>query len=165
MANTSMASVQAKPKAPPTTTSHANPCQAPPVFDHFIDAQRPVYPQVLAELRSGLKRSHWMWFIFPQLRELGRSHTAQRYGLGGLEDAKAYAEHPLLGARLRECVRLANAVEGKTARQLFGTPDDLKYRSCVTLFLAATGQPLFQEALERFYGGEGDPLTVAALER
>ena len=106
-----------------------------------------------------------MWFIFPQLRELGHSATAKRYGLGGLGDAKAYADHPLLGARLRECVRLANAVGGKTARELFGTPDDLKYRSCVTLFLAATDEQLFQDALDRFYGGVEDPLTVDALER
>ena len=135
------------------------------MFEHFIAAQESVYPQVLAELRAGQKRSHWMWFVFPQLRELGHSSTAKHYGLGGLGDAKAYAAHPLLGARLRECVRLANAVEGKTARELFGTPDDLKYRSCVTLFLAATDEPLFQDALDRFYGGVEDPLTVDALER
>jgi uncharacterized protein (DUF1810 family) len=140
-------------------------CKARRVFEQFIAAQESVYPQVRAELRAGLKRSHWMWFIFPQLRELGHSATAKRYGLGGLGEAKAYADHPLLGARLRECVRLANAVGGKSARELFGTPDDLKYRSCVTLFLAATDQQLFQDALDRFYGGAKDPLTVAALER
>ena len=135
------------------------------MFEHFITAQETVYPHVLAELRTGQKRTHWMWFIFPQLRELGHSAMAKRYGLGGLGDARAYAEHPLLGARLRECVGLANAVAGRTARELFGTPDDLKYRSCVTLFLAATDQPLFQDALDRFYDGVEDPLTVAALER
>jgi len=135
------------------------------VFEHFIAAQESVYPQVLAELRAGAKRSHWMWFIFPQLRELGRSETARRFGLGGLGEAKAYAAHEILGARLRECVRLANAAEGKSATALFGAPDDLKYRSCATLFLAATGEALFQAALDRFYDGEGDPLTLAALRR
>lgn len=133
------------------------------MFEHFIAAQAPVYAQVLAELRAGQKRSHWMWFIFPQLRALGRSATAQRYGLEGLEEARAYAAHPVLGARLRECVALANAIEGKTANEVFGFPDDLKFRSCVTLFLAATGETLFQDALDRYYGGVGDPLTSSGL--
>lgn len=135
------------------------------MFEHFITAQESVYPQVLAELRAGQKRSHWMWFIFPQLRALGRSATAQHFGLSDADEARAYAAHELLGARLRECVRIANAAPEKTALELFGPPDDLKYRSCVTLFLAATGEPLFQHALDRFYGGEGDPLTLAALRR
>lgn len=135
------------------------------VFEHFITAQESVYPRVLSELRAGAKQSHWMWFIFPQLRELGRSATAQRFGLAGLAEAKAYAAHDLLGMRLRECVGLANAVQGKTALELFGPPDDLKYRSCVTLFLHATGEQLFQDALDRFYAGEEDPLTLQALRR
>lgn len=135
------------------------------MFEHFIAAQESVYPRVLGELRAGAKQSHWMWFIFPQLRELGRSATAQRFGLAGLAEAKAYAAHDLLGMRLRECVGLANAVQGKTALELFGPPDDLKYRSCVTLFLHATGEQLFQDALDRFYAGEEDPLTLQALRR
>lgn len=133
------------------------------MFEHFTAAQAPVYAQVLAELSAGRKRSHWMWFIFPQLRALGRSATAQRYGLEGLADARAYAAQPVLGARLRECVTLANAIEGKTANEVFGFPDDLKFRSCVTLFLAATGEVVFQQALDKFYDGAGDPLTLAAL--
>ncbi len=133
------------------------------MFEHFIAAQAGVYDQVLAELRVGHKRSHWMWFIFPQLRALGRSATAQRYGLEGAEEARAYAAHPVLGVRLRDCVALANAIEGKSASAVFGFPDDLKFRSCVTLFLAATGEHLFQEALDRYYGGEGDALTLEAL--
>lgn len=135
------------------------------MFEAFVTAQAPIYAQVLDELRAGAKASHWMWFIFPQLRALGRSETARRFGLADLEEARAYAAHPVLGPRLRECVALANAVEGKSANAVFGFPDDLKYRSCVTLFFAATGERLFQAALERYYGGEGDPLTLAALER
>lgn len=135
------------------------------MFEHFIAAQESVYPRVLAELRAGRKQSHWMWFIFPQLSELGRSAAAQRFGLAGLAEAKTYAGHAILGARLRECVMLANAVSGQTALELFGPPDDLKYRSCATLFLAATEEQLFQDALDKFYGGEGDRLTLAALAR
>ncbi|MBL8542319.1 MAG: DUF1810 domain-containing protein [Hyphomonadaceae bacterium] len=135
------------------------------MFEHFIEAQAGVYTLALAELRAGRKRSHWMWFIFPQLRALGRSTTAQRFGLAGLEEAQAYAAHDLLGARLRECVGLANAVEGKSALDLFGPPDDLKYRSCATLFLRATEEQLFRDALDKFYGGAEDPLTLEALAR
>lgn len=135
------------------------------MFEHFIDAQAGVYAQVLTELRAGRKRSHWMWFIFPQLRVLGRSATAQRFGLAGLDEAQAYAAHDLLGARLRECVGLANAVEGRSALDLFGPPDDLKYRSCATLFFRATEEQLFKEALDKFYGGAEDPLTLEALAR
>ncbi|MBC7769455.1 MAG: DUF1810 domain-containing protein [Phycisphaerales bacterium] len=135
------------------------------MFEHFIIAQAPLYPQVLAELRAGRKRSHWMWFIFPQLRALGRSPTAQRFGLEGAVEARAYAAHPVLGARLRECVALAKAIEGRSANEVFGSPDDLKFRSCATLFLAATGEQLFQDALDKYYGGVEDPLTLEALGR
>lgn len=135
------------------------------MFEHFVAAQEGVYRDVLEELRAGRKRSHWMWFIFPQLRVLGRSSTAQRFGLADLEEARAYAAHDLLGARLRTCVALANAVEAKSANELFGWPDDLKYRSCVTLFRAATGEAVFQQALDRFYDGEADALTLEALAR
>lgn len=135
------------------------------MFGHFIEAQAGVYAQVLAELRAGRKRSHWMWFIFPQLRVLGRSVTAQRFGLAGLDEAQAYAAHDLLGARLRECVGLANAFAGESALDLFGPPDDLKYRSCATLFFCATKEHLFKQALDKFYGGAEDPLTLEALAR
>lgn len=133
------------------------------MFEHFVTAQQSVYPQVMAELRAGAKRSHWMWFVFPQLKQLGRSATAKLYGLSDLEEARAYAAHNLLGARLRECVDLANAVVGKTALDLFGSPDDLKYRSCVTLFREATGEVRFQHGLDRFYDGAPDALTLEAL--
>jgi uncharacterized protein (DUF1810 family) len=133
------------------------------MFEHFIAAQAPVYDEVLAELRAGRKQSHWMWFIFPQLRALGRSETARRFGLADIEEARAYAAHPLLGARLRECVALAVAVDGASAEQVFGFPDNLKFCSCLTLFLTATGEPLFQDALDQFYSGVRDPLTLEAL--
>src|SRR5262249_9142466 len=108
--------------------------------------------------------SHWMWFIFPQLKTLGRSAVAQRFGLADLDEAAAYAAHPVLGPRLRACVGAALAIEGANADQIFGFPDDLKFRSCLTLFLRATGDEIFRTGLAKFYAGEEDPLTLAALK-
>ena len=134
------------------------------MFAHFRDAQEPVYPSVLAELRAGQKRSHWMWFIFPQLRALGRSPTAQHFGLENLDDARAYLVDPLLGARLRECVGLVLTHPQRSAHQIFGSPDDLKFRSCLTLFAAAApADPLFSRALETFYAGVPDSLTIELI--
>jgi uncharacterized protein (DUF1810 family) len=134
------------------------------MFEHFVEAQDRVYPAVLAELEAGKKRTHWMWFIFPQLSALGRSATAQRYGLNSLEHAQAYLRHPVLGARLIECTRLVNAVEQRTAHQIFGSPDDLKFRSSMTLFArAAPDEPLFRDALDMYYGGVEDQLTLGLL--
>lgn len=154
------------------------------MFSHFLEAQDPVYDSVLAELRAGEKRSHWMWFIFPQLRGLGRSEVAQRFGLEDLDEARAYLAHEVLGARLRECTGLVNAVGARaaeadlvaakqagdnsavprTAHEIFGTPDDLKFRSSMTLFAHADeGELLFREALDKYYGGRGDPLTEQLL--
>jgi uncharacterized protein (DUF1810 family) len=134
------------------------------MFEHFREAQQPVYPTVLAELRDGAKRSHWMWFIFPQLRALGRSPTARHFGLENLDDACAYLADPLLGARLRECVGLALTHPQRSAHQIFGSPDDLKFRSCLTLFAAAApADPLFPRALATFYAGVPDPLTLDLL--
>jgi uncharacterized protein (DUF1810 family) len=133
------------------------------MFAHFLAAQAPIYATALAELRAGAKRSHWMWFILPQLTALGRSATAQRYGLDGLAAAQAYLADPVLGARLRECVVAVLAVEGRSAHQIFGTPDDLKFRSSLTLFEAAAAdpdKPLFAAALAHFYNGARDPLTL-----
>jgi uncharacterized protein (DUF1810 family) len=128
-----------------------------PMFEHFVDAQERVYPAVLAELEAGEKRTHWMWFIFPQLRGLGRSATAQHYGLQSLEEARTYLLHPLLGTRLRDCTRLVNAIGQRSAREIFGAPDDLKFRSSMTLFArAAPDEPLFRDALAKYYGGEED---------
>jgi len=130
----------------------------------FVEAQTPVREQVRAELAAGSKRSHWMWFVFPQLRGLGRSDLARHFGIGSRDEARAYARHPLLGAWLRECTALVLAVEGKTALQIFGSPDDLKFRSSMTLFAAVVpDEPLFRQALERYFGGEGDPRTLALL--
>lgn len=124
----------------------------------FIEAQEPVIERVLAELRRGRKDSHWMWFVFPQLRGLGHSSMAQLYGIAGREEAEAYLAHEVLGARLIECTRLMLAVEGRTAEQILGGIDGLKFRSSMTLFAqVATGQNVFQEALDKYFGGEADP--------
>ena len=129
----------------------------------FVDAQAGVIDAVRAELTAGTKRSHWMWFVFPQLGSLGRSATAKHYGLDAIDDARAWLDHPVLGPRLPECTALALRHADRGARAVFGTPDDLKFRSCMTLFaLAAPDDPLFREALQRFFGGAGDPLTLAA---
>lgn len=130
----------------------------------FVDAQARVYDTVLEELRTGRKRSHWMWFVFPQLRGLGSSPTADRYGIHSLQEARAYLDHAVLGPRLRECVALVNAVDGRSAEQIFGWPDDLKLRSSVTLFAHATDDNQdFLALLDKYYGGEQDPLTLARL--
>ena len=131
-------------------------------LDRFLTAQQPVYPEVLDELRAGRKRTHWMWFVFPQLQGLGTSPMAQRYGIASLDEARAYVAHPVLGARLRECCALMLQVPQRSALEILGSPDDLKFRSCVTLFgLAAPQFDLFRRCLDRFYGGQPDPRTVA----
>ncbi|HJV62765.1 MAG TPA: DUF1810 domain-containing protein [Albitalea sp.] len=133
-------------------------------LQRFIDAQEGVYAQVTTELRAGRKASHWMWFIFPQLKSLGRSATAQHFGLATREEASAYWRHPLLGARLAECARLVLAIDGRSALQVFGSPDDLKLRSCMTLFeQAAPDEPVFARVLDKFFGGERDARTLALL--
>ncbi len=134
------------------------------MFEPFITAQDPIYTEVLSELGAGDKRTHWMWFIFPQLRALGRSERAIRYGLADLSEAIAYLAHPVLGPRLIACTRLVLGVDGKTAHDIFGSPDDLKFRSSMTLFArAAPDQPIFASALDKYFGGEPDPLTVELL--
>ena len=131
----------------------------------FVDAQAPVIDRVRAELAAGVKRSHWMWFVFPQLKGLGRSATAARYGIASRAEAEAYLAHPVLGARLVHCAALANAVPRKSAHDIFGAPDDLKFHSCMTLFArAAPEEPLFRHALERFFDGREDPNTVTLLK-
>jgi uncharacterized protein (DUF1810 family) len=134
------------------------------MFEHFLRAQNPIYSNVLAELRAGDKRSHWMWFIFPQLTALGRSATALRYGLDDLQVAQDYLRHAVLGPRLIECTRTVLGVSGRTAHQIFGSPDDLKFRSSMTLFSRADPeQPVFADALAKYYGGIEDPRTVELL--
>jgi len=130
-------------------------------LDRFVAAQEPVFAAVLAELRAGRKQTHWMWFVFPQLAALGRSPTAKYYGLADLDAARAYLGHPVLGPRLIACTRLVNAVAGRSAHDIFGTPDDLKFRSCVTLFhRAAPDEAAFGEALRKYFGGVEDAPTV-----
>lgn len=133
-------------------------------LQRFVAAQEPLYAQVCAELTAGAKTNHWMWFVFPQLRALGRSETARHYGIGSLAETAAYAAHPLLGARLRECCRLLAGVHGRSALQIFGPIDALKLRSCLTLFeRAAPGEPLFSSLLESYCGGERDAATLRLL--
>jgi uncharacterized protein (DUF1810 family) len=130
----------------------------------FSDAQDRIYDTVLAELRAGAKRSHWIWFVFPQLRGLGHSATAARYGISSVEEARAYLGHPVLGARLLECVRLVAGIDGRSADDIFGWPDNLKVRSSMTLFARATDENAeFRAVLDKFYDGEDDPATVELL--
>lgn len=130
----------------------------------FVEAQDRVYDTVLAELRAGRKRSHWIWFVFPQLRGLGTSPTAMHYGISSLEEARAYLAHEVLGPRLRECARLVSRIEGASAADVFGWPDNLKVRSSMTLFSLTTDDNAdFRAVLDRFYDGEADPVTVERL--
>jgi uncharacterized protein (DUF1810 family) len=133
-------------------------------LQRFVDAQARVYRTVVDELRAGRKRSHWIWFIFPQIAGLGSSPMAMRYAIGSLDEARAYLRHNVLGPRLHGCARLVNAVQGRSIEEIFGFPDDLKVRSSMTLFARATGDNRdFVGLLERYYQGEQDPLTVAQL--
>jgi len=133
-------------------------------LQRFLDAQDPVLEQVCSELRAGRKRSHWMWFIFPQIQGLGYSPVARKFAIASLEEAKAYLEHPVLGARLRECCRLVNLVEGRSIEEILGYPDDLKFRSSMTLFAHATADnQIFQDALQKYFNSELDPLTLERL--
>ncbi|MGZ6780433.1 MAG: DUF1810 domain-containing protein [Mycobacterium sp.] len=133
-------------------------------LQRFVDAQEPIYNTVIGELTAGRKRSHWMWFVFPQLRGLGSSPTAVRFGISSIDEARAYLAHDLLGARLRECAGLVAGIDGRSAEDIFGWPDDLKLRSSMTLFSrAAGGDSVFAAVLEKFYNGEDDPATLARL--
>lgn len=142
-------------------------------LERFVAAQAGVYPQVVAELKAGRKLTHWMWFAFPQVVGLGFSAMAERYAISSFAEAEAYLAHPVLGARLRECAALLLRIEGRTATEVMGVPDDLKLRSSATLFAAVErrgdgevdGPSVFQGVLDKYYGGEPDPLTVATLER
>jgi uncharacterized protein (DUF1810 family) len=134
---------------------------------HFVNAQAQVYRQVAEELTDGCKRTHWMWFIFPQLSGLGHSTMAQRYAIRNIDQAKRYLADPILGNRLRHDVRLMVGHKGKSALEILGSPDDFKFRSCLTLFGEAayekSDQSLFAEALKQFYNGEPDPRTLELL--
>jgi uncharacterized protein (DUF1810 family) len=132
-------------------------------LQRFVDAQEKVYAGVIAELKEGRKRNHWIWFIFPQIAGLGLSQTAKFYSISSLDEAKAYLNHPELGPRLRECTKLINSVPNKSAFEIFASPDDMKFRSSMTLFARATSDNAeFLQALEKYYGGE-DQETVVRL--
>jgi uncharacterized protein (DUF1810 family) len=158
----------------------------PYALRRFLEAQEPCFGAVCAELAAGRKRSHWMWFIFPQIAGLGSSPTARHFAIGSLAEARAYLAHPLLGARLRECTALVNGLDGTTAEAVFGYPDYVKFRSCMTLFAHASGETAadrssadvhsgpasapaagaerpFTTALRKYFAGEEDPLTPELL--
>jgi uncharacterized protein (DUF1810 family) len=133
-------------------------------LQRFVDAQAVNFDAALAELRRGRKTSHWMWYVFPQIAGLGSSALARRYALGGVDEARAYLAHPVLGERLRLCVDTVLALGSASAESIFGHPDCLKFRSCLTLFArAAPDESRFADALARFFAGRPDPLTLRAL--
>ena len=133
-------------------------------LDRFVDAQVPVYDQALAELRAGQKQSHWMWFVFPQIASLGQSATSRAYAIQSLDEARAYLAHPVLGVRYRECCQAVMNVRGKSAHDIFGSPDDLKFCSSLTLFAeAAPDEVLFYNLLEKYYDGDADEATLELL--
>ena len=133
-------------------------------LQRFVDAQNSVYEQVCSELREARKRGHWMWFIFPQIKGLGRSHMADAYAIASKNEAAAYLKHAVLGPRLRECTHLVTQVEGRTLEQILGYPDNLKFRSSMTMFAqAADDNQLFVAALRKYCSGELDPATVERL--
>ena len=135
-------------------------------LSRFIEAQGSIYADALAELRNGQKRTHWIWFVLPQLRRLGHSSNATYYGIESAEEAATYLAHPILGARLRECVAALLAHKEKTAREILGSPDDLKFRSCLTLFreVAPADDRLWQDALDQFFSGQPDDATLRSLK-
>jgi uncharacterized protein (DUF1810 family) len=133
-------------------------------LERFVEAQDPVYAEVLEELRQGRKSGHWMWFVFPQVAGLGRSAMSERYAIRSVDEARAYLVHPTLGARLRECARLVAAIPDRSAEEVFGPIDARKLRSSMTLFrLADPEEPVFAEVLDRYFDGGTDPATEAIL--
>jgi uncharacterized protein (DUF1810 family) len=133
-------------------------------LQRFVDAQNLCFDDVRSELRDGKKRGHWMWFIFPQIKGLGHSFLAQNFAISSKEEAEAYFGHPVLGVRLRECIQLVNRLEGRSIEQIFGNPDDMKFRSCMTLFAHATqDNQVFIDALQKYCGEKFDPLTLERL--
>jgi uncharacterized protein (DUF1810 family) len=133
-------------------------------LERFVEAQEHVYDEVRRELRAGRKASHWMWFVFPQIAGLGHSPTSVRFAIASLDEAKAYLAHPLLGARLVECARLALDAEGRSAREIFGAIDEVKFRSSITLFArAAPGEDVFRRCLDKYFAGAPDDATLERL--
>lgn len=134
-------------------------------LSRFVEAQEGGYAAAVEELKRGRKTGHWIWYIFPQIRGLGHSAMSRRYSISSIDEARAYGEHPLLGPRLVDCIEAVMAVEGRSAREIFGHPDDLKFRSCLTLFAATKANGIFQQALDRYFDGVPDALTVETLKR
>jgi uncharacterized protein (DUF1810 family) len=135
-------------------------------LQRFIDAQHPIYGQVRDELQAGQKETHWMWFIFPQIKGLGTSATAQKYAIQSIDEAKAYLNHPLLGFRLRECTQLVNGIVGRSIEDIFGYPDHLKYHSSMTLFgHISVNEKVFANALTKYFNGQLDRKTLEVLCR
>ena len=135
-------------------------------LERFVQAQAEVYPRALAELKLGRKRSHWMWFIFPQIDGLGHSSTAKFYAIKSQDEARAYLDHPVLGKRLRECAEALLKIEGKSAAEIFGYPDDLKLRSSMTLFASASAaDSVFTRVLDQYFEGEPDQMTLELLQQ
>ena len=133
-------------------------------LERFVRAQQLVYKRVLAELQAGEKMSHWMWFIFPQIRGLGRSPVSIEFAISGREEALTYLQHPVLGPRLKDCTRLVLLVEGRSALEIFGSPDDIKFRSCMTLFAKVSSEDdIFERALQKYFDGAPDQLTLDRL--
>jgi uncharacterized protein (DUF1810 family) len=129
-------------------------------LERFVQAQAADYDRALSELRAGEKRSHWMWYIFPQLEGLGHSPMSQRYSIKSVAEARAYLDHPVLGPRLRESAAVVRDTEGRSALEIFGSPDDLKLRSCATLFASVSDEPVFEQLLEKYFDGQHDDKTL-----
>jgi uncharacterized protein (DUF1810 family) len=134
-------------------------------LDRFVEAQDTVYSRVVSELAAGAKQSHWMWFVFPQIAGLGFSAMAQRYAIGSRAEAVAYLDHPILGPRLIECTRLVLDVPAQSIHSILGSPDDIKFRSSMTLFAAVSDNPIFNDALKKYYSGTNDEATLTTLNR
>jgi uncharacterized protein (DUF1810 family) len=135
-------------------------------LQRFVNAQQSIYDDACRELREGRKRSHWMWFVFPQIEGLGHSALAREYAISSLEEAEAYLRHPVLGFRLEHCARLVAAINGRPIEDIFGYPDYMKFRSSMTLFsYASRGEEIFSECLQKYFGGEPDPATLAKLKK
>jgi uncharacterized protein (DUF1810 family) len=132
-------------------------------LDRFVRAQAADYDRALAELRGGKKRSHWMWYIFPQIEGLGQSPMSRRYSIKSAAEARAYLDHPVLGPRLRECAAVVNGTAGRSALEIFGSPDDMKLRSCATLFASVSDDAVFDQVLQKYFNGQNDKETLRLL--
>jgi len=140
-----------------------SPSNDPYDLDRFVQAQAADYDRALSELRDGQKRSHWMWYIFPQIEGLGRSPMSLRYSIKSAAEARAYLDHPVLGPRLLECFAVVHTIVGHSAVEIFGSPDDMKLRSCATLFVSVSGEAAFEDVLQKYFNGQHDEETLRRL--